>query len=416
MATGDIESSESRGATLWDEECGDIHHALQQGEWVRRRVRWTIGGEVGAMRRTARLVIGSVAVVVVAGLVAACEPDPYQGNPNGPRIAVVGDSLISAIRDTYAESLGARGWNASVTGKGGYTSRDHWDTEERIMRTPPDVVVIALGTNDVREVNEGLQTYDGFRESVRHSLGIVREARCVVWVGINEVSGYYGPGLGNLAEFGWVINVIIQQELARSGRAPGSVQYADWAAASRNHLEYFVGPGDVHHSPVGARAYRATMDAAIARCPMPLPFGWLDVAAGGAGAVDVAGWAIDPFTDEPIDVRVSIGTQEYVVRADSARPDVGAAFGRGDRHGFVRSIPAPPGEHRVCVHAIAERQPGRGNPLIGCRTVTVGAAPPTTSTTSTSTTSTSTTSTSTTSTSTTTTTAPTTTTTVATDQ
>ena len=71
MATGDIESSESRGATLWDEQCGDIHHALQQGEWVRRRVRRTIGGEMGAMRRTARLVIGSVAVVVVAGMEGA---------------------------------------------------------------------------------------------------------------------------------------------------------------------------------------------------------------------------------------------------------------------------------------------------------------------------------------------------------
>lgn len=230
---------------------------------MQRRRRRHAGRRIGAL--------GGVLLLLV--LFTSCEPDPYVGRADGPRIAVIGDSLLEQMHEDYTSTLVTRGWNASVTPKGGYTTRDHWDTEERVMATDPDVVVIALGTNDVREINAGLQTYDGIRESVRHSIDITRGARCLVWAGINEVSGLYGPGLGNLAEFGWVVNVVIQQELAWSGRAPGTTVYVDWAAASRKHPEYFVAKDDVHHSSIGQRAFASAIDAGIARCPMPAPFG-----------------------------------------------------------------------------------------------------------------------------------------------
>lgn len=312
-------------------------------------------------------------VLVLAAAVTACEPDPYEGRANGPRIAVIGDSIVTTLRDDYADSLSARGWNASVTGTPGYTTRDHWSTEEAAMRTDPDVVVIALGTNDVREVDAGLQTYDGIRDSVRHSIDITRGARCLVWTGINEISGYYGPGLGNLAEFGWVVNTIIRQELAASGRAPGSTQYGDWARDSRLHPEYFVAPGDVHLTPDGELAFEATVDDAIARCPLQRPFGVLDRVVGGDGAVTVTGWAIDPFTDAPIDVRIFTDVDAHIAAAEESRPDVDDAFHRGAEHGFDATVTVAPGIHRVCVHAVPQAQPGRPNVMLGCRTVVVGA-------------------------------------------
>lgn len=102
------------------------------------------------------------------------------------------------------------------------------------------------------------------------------------------------------------------------------------------------------------------------------PFGWLDLAAGGAANVRVGGWAIDPETAAPIDAHVYVdGAFAGGVSAAVARPDVGAVHRPyGPAHGFDLTVAARPGTRHVCVYAINVRD-GSENPELGCRTVTV---------------------------------------------
>jgi hypothetical protein len=99
------------------------------------------------------------------------------------------------------------------------------------------------------------------------------------------------------------------------------------------------------------------------------PFGSVDLVAGAAGGVRVAGWTADPDTDAPTDVHVYVDGRGVATRADRDRPDVAAATGWAPTRGFDVTVPAPPGLHEVCVAAInAPGTPG-GNVWMTCRTV-----------------------------------------------
>jgi len=94
-----------------------------------------------------------------------------------------------------------------------------------------------------------------------------------------------------------------------------------------------------------------------------------------AGQVRVEGWTFDPNTTDPITVHVYVDGR--AVKADTAglsRPDVHAAFGMGEFHGFdTRISGVASGQHQVCVFAIDSWGPDAGgvNPQLGCGTVTV---------------------------------------------
>lgn len=104
------------------------------------------------------------------------------------------------------------------------------------------------------------------------------------------------------------------------------------------------------------------------------PQGAIDTAVAASGGVRVAGWALDVDTTASVDVHVYVdGTFGTAVTATGRRPDIAAAFGRGDAHGFDLVVPTRDGTHQVCVYAI--NVPTGGNPPLGCRTVTVGHPP-----------------------------------------
>lgn len=96
-------------------------------------------------------------------------------------------------------------------------------------------------------------------------------------------------------------------------------------------------------------------------------FGVLDTVRLVPGGVQVAGWAIDPDSGDPVVVHMYVnGSVTGAFVAGGPRPDVGAAFpGYGDTHGFDTVIPIPGGT--VCVYAI-NIGAGTLNPGIGCRT------------------------------------------------
>ena len=102
------------------------------------------------------------------------------------------------------------------------------------------------------------------------------------------------------------------------------------------------------------------------------PFGFFDSVSVSGLNVTVAGWAIDPETSSPISVHVYAGSTAGAFVADGSRPDLVAPFNRGDKHGYVATLPVSPGRQDVCVWAI-NSDAISGNTLLGCKTVTVPA-------------------------------------------
>lgn len=212
--------------------------------------------------RRALLAVGcSVAALVVT----SCAPEPYTGSAANPKVAVVGDSLISRAHDMYRWILTTDGWDSSVTGLGGFSVGDTQATVTQAAATHPVAMEIALGTNDVRHMAEGTETMTQFRALVAVMMTSVTDVPCVVWVGVGEYNGEYPPL--TMAGTGPAINAVIKDELARSGRR--NRFYADWAALSTGHPELFNGPGDPHidATPTGNSAYTKLGVDALAQCP-----------------------------------------------------------------------------------------------------------------------------------------------------
>ncbi len=103
-------------------------------------------------------------------------------------------------------------------------------------------------------------------------------------------------------------------------------------------------------------------------------FGNVDAVAQTTGDnVQISGWAIDPKTNNPIQVAVYVdGAPAGAFTADGARADVGAVYPTsGPNHGFVTSVPiATVGSHTVDVYAIDSTANGN-NPLLAHNTVVI---------------------------------------------
>lgn len=219
------------------------------------------------MGRRARATAAAAATVGLAlAVLAGCEPTPYVGPAGGPRLALVGDSLLAAVQPAAQTRFAAEGWSDSVTGIAGFTLGDQHDTIERAVATHPQVLVVELGSNDLRLMAEGAQDFDGYRSQVQATIQATAGVPCLVWVGVETTNGTWGPGGDNRVEGPW-LNLVTWLELARSGRPAGSVVWADWAAASQGQTAWFKAPGDTHHSTLGDAAYLTFLDASVARCP-----------------------------------------------------------------------------------------------------------------------------------------------------
>jgi hypothetical protein len=105
------------------------------------------------------------------------------------------------------------------------------------------------------------------------------------------------------------------------------------------------------------------------------PQGSLDVVQPTNGAVNVAGWALDPDSADSIDVHLYVdGTFNRARPASQSRPDIAAALpGYGAPHGYSTTIPMTSGTHQLCAFGI-NTGPG-SNSLLSCRAVTVSGNP-----------------------------------------
>jgi hypothetical protein len=102
-----------------------------------------------------------------------------------------------------------------------------------------------------------------------------------------------------------------------------------------------------------------------------LPTGFFDAVASSGGTITATGWTFDPDTSEPIQIHMYVDGASAAFTANTSRPDIGTAFGRGPNHGFTASMTAAAGPHNVCIYAI--NTPMGPNLNLGCRTVTVTA-------------------------------------------
>jgi hypothetical protein len=101
------------------------------------------------------------------------------------------------------------------------------------------------------------------------------------------------------------------------------------------------------------------------------PDGALDgaMAAAGVGAgIRVSGWALDPDSEAPATVLVTVdGAVAGRAPADDARADLPEEH---RTRGFDVTVPATSGNHEVCVTAV-DVEGGDDNLALGCRTVRV---------------------------------------------
>jgi hypothetical protein len=102
------------------------------------------------------------------------------------------------------------------------------------------------------------------------------------------------------------------------------------------------------------------------------PYGAFQSAGRAKGSTDVAltGWAIDPDTTKPIQVKFTVdGKAAKTVTAGVTRADIAKAHpGTGKAHGFSTSLPATDGEHKICATAV-NTAGGTANTSLGCRIV-----------------------------------------------
>ena len=98
-------------------------------------------------------------------------------------------------------------------------------------------------------------------------------------------------------------------------------------------------------------------------------FGFVDFFETTSRGFTVAGWSIDPDSNESNQVHVYVDGVGYPTVANLPRPDVGAHYGLGDRRGFRLTVDVPPGTHRVCTYGVKIR-PGDST-LFECRTIEV---------------------------------------------
>jgi hypothetical protein len=106
------------------------------------------------------------------------------------------------------------------------------------------------------------------------------------------------------------------------------------------------------------------------------PVGAIENGVTGFGTISAYGYAYDLDTANPINVQVNVDDKNAGTGlASAARPDLSSTIPAdyGTTHGYGVTVPASPGDHRVCVWGINTGY--GGNVQFGCFTRTVSGAP-----------------------------------------
>ncbi len=215
----------------------------------------------------ARRAIRGGLLVGAALLLGACQfnPTPWRpsSTPNGHDVGVVGDSLTWGAETgggfpnpapaRLRDALDAAGYGSSVYSLTGF----HTDLLVDVTSWPqtPDIVVVALGTNDAHNQAVPLARY---LTNIRTFLDRT-PAACDVLVNINPATTWgldvtapdYNDGLEGL------------------GAERADAVVVDWASIALAHPEYLSSDG-VHGNAEGQAAYRQAIVGGVDACAQKL--------------------------------------------------------------------------------------------------------------------------------------------------
>jgi lysophospholipase L1-like esterase len=124
------------------------------------------------------------AAFVALGLLASSGCIEYEGNPEGPRVAIAGDSMTGLAIDEIEAKFHPE-LQTVIDAQNGQRIDQMLAEIEAMVTNPlgkPDVMILALGTNDM------IQENPNWRESLDQMIALVADIECVVLVGVNEAT------------------------------------------------------------------------------------------------------------------------------------------------------------------------------------------------------------------------------------
>lgn len=194
------------------------------------------------------LAVAAIAVVAVAscGHVAS----GYQGQRDGHRVGVVGDSITQLSAPAIAAALKSR-YQYRIVAEVGRTISEMTPETTQLLKPGdrPSRMIINLGTNDA------LQHNPRAIQQLETLIRIVERVSCVGWVTINP--GLFGDraAVANAVNFG----------MHEAARQHPQFHIIDWAdALRRNRTGGWLQSDDIHPTPTGslelARMYRHMLD------------------------------------------------------------------------------------------------------------------------------------------------------------
>jgi hypothetical protein len=214
-------------------------------------------------------------------------------------------------------------------------------------KTPTGATGSPIGSLDAVSVAPGTITVEGWTidPDTTGSIGVHVYANKTVAavtadIARNDVAAAY-PGFGAAHGYSTVISA-----------SPGRHEVC----------AYGINAGGGSNSHLGCRTVTV---------PNGNPFGSFDALSSGPGVVNVAGWAVDPNSNSPLDVHVYVDNTAYAVSSFRVRDDVARQYPWfGNDVGFEASIPTPAGNHNICVYGINVGA-GTANTHLGCKSIWV---------------------------------------------
>lgn len=214
------------------------------------------GGPERARPLRRALVAGlAVASVLLLGCVA-----PYEGNPQGKRVGIWGDSTVELGREELHQVLGDR-YQVSIEARPGHDLASLQDVATHYAVSNPEVVVISAGTIDAYIIE---RPWDGFRQLLAIGDTISKYQGCVVWVNVMNGEGFPEPGVDARAIAR--ANGINAALVHWSTRYP-NLRIVDWSGeVLEQGVDALLLKWNPHANETGQMVMAQLVDEAIATC------------------------------------------------------------------------------------------------------------------------------------------------------
>ena len=205
-----------------------------------------------ARNRNARALTVLVAVVALVTVTAAAGGGEHV---SGPRVLVIGDSILNFSQTDVSNALTAAGWQALVDGRSG-TTIEEWDElvgpDAALAR--PDVAVVELGTNDCNLTCDDLSAaIDSIVEQL-----IANGAGAVIWLNVQTMRSPPIPGAPLYPVHADYVNYAIEQAAVRWPQ----MQVVDFSTVFGAHPEWHIADG-FHPNALGEQALAFLINATL---------------------------------------------------------------------------------------------------------------------------------------------------------